>query len=191
MPKISAPTVVEHHARTRATLLTAATDILVADGAQAVTPASVGARAGLARSSVYQYFSSTGEILAAVVEAAFPPATARLNSAVADAGSPSDAVDAYVVTALELAREGSHAAVRALSNVRLPDECQTRLTELHIEQARPLLDSLKTLGVADPELLGQLIGGVLGAGMAAIDGGTDFARVESSVLSAVHALCKL
>ena len=58
MPKISAPTVAEHRVRQRDALLHAATELLVDGGVSAVTPAAVGAAAGLARPSVYQYFSS-------------------------------------------------------------------------------------------------------------------------------------
>ena len=59
MPRIDAPTVAEHHAQRRAALLAAAEELLAEQGVEAVTPAAVGARAGLARSSVYQYFSSS------------------------------------------------------------------------------------------------------------------------------------
>ncbi len=188
MPKISAPTVAEHHARTRAALLTAATELLVEQGAGSVTPAAVGARAGLARSSVYQYFASTGALLAGVVEDAFPPATLKLQEAVAAATTPEAAVDAYVHTALELAESGAHRPVQALSGVQLPKECLTRLRELHHEQAKPLRDSLEQLGVPNVDLATRLISGALVAGMAAVDDHQPVDVVSESLLAMVHAI---
>ena len=54
MPKISAPTVVEHRALQREALVREATAILLGDGAASVTPASVAKAVGLARSSIYE-----------------------------------------------------------------------------------------------------------------------------------------
>ena len=82
MPKINASTVAEHRAHQREALIGAAIDILVNEGATAVTPAAVGARAGLARSSVYQYFDSSAALLATITEEAFR----RSNEALARRG---------------------------------------------------------------------------------------------------------
>src|ERR1044071_5681440 len=67
MPRIDAPTVAEHRANQERALLDAARAVLLAHGPQAVTPATVGAAAGLARSSVYKYFRSGDEILSRIV----------------------------------------------------------------------------------------------------------------------------
>ncbi|MGB8020339.1 MAG: TetR family transcriptional regulator, partial [Candidatus Nanopelagicales bacterium] len=78
MPRIDAPTVAEHHQMRRAALIAAANDLLATEGVEAVTLGAVGAAAGLARSSVYQYFDSTGSLLAELVEQEVPRATAHL-----------------------------------------------------------------------------------------------------------------
>ena len=71
MPKIEAPTVAEHRANQERALLDAARELLLAGGRAAITPAAVGAAAGLARSSVYKYFSSGEEILTRIATEAF------------------------------------------------------------------------------------------------------------------------
>ena len=71
MPRIEAPRVAEHHARQRRALLDAA-HALLAETGEAPSMAAVGRRAGLARSSVYQYFDSPGALLHAVVTDVFP-----------------------------------------------------------------------------------------------------------------------
>src|SRR5665811_1213333 len=95
MPKISAPTVAEHRSRQRKALLHAATKLLVDGGVNAVTPAAVGAAAGLARPSVYQYFSSGADILAAVIEDAFPRANEELRVALESANGPAEQPVSY------------------------------------------------------------------------------------------------
>ena len=68
MPRIDAPTVAEHSAQRRAAIVDAAVDLLGREGITGVTPAAVASAAGLARSSVYQYFASTDALVAAGVE---------------------------------------------------------------------------------------------------------------------------
>jgi AcrR family transcriptional regulator len=187
MPKISAPTVAQHRARQRDALLHAATDLLVSGGVSAVTPAAVGAAAGLARPSVYQYFTSGADILAAVIEDAFPRANESLRAALGEATGPAEILDTYVRETLRLTAEGAHRPAAALAAAQLPDECLARLRELHREQAAPLLETLQTLGVPELHLTAQLLGGVIEAAMRAIELGAPLAVVTDLTLVLVRA----
>jgi AcrR family transcriptional regulator len=186
VPKIDAPTVVEHHSRRRAALLAAGGDLLASGGVDAVTLAGVGAATGLARSSVYQYFDSAPALLAAVVEDVFPRSTQKLRSAVDRADTPSDKVDAYVVTALGLAADTSHRSLSALAGATLPEHCRARIVELHELQFAPLRDAVAGLGVADPALSTRLLLGVLQSATQAVVEGAPKARVTREVLAFVH-----
>lgn len=187
MPKISAPTVAEHRVRQRDALLHAATVLLIDAGVSAVTPAAVGAAAGLARPSVYQYFSSGADILAAVIEDAFPRANEALRVALESANGPAERLDTYVRVSLRLAHEGAHRPAAALAAAQLPDECMARLRKLHQEQAAPLLRALKDLGSPELQLTAQLLGGVLEAAMGAIESGEPLAVVTERTLTLVRA----
>ena len=187
MPKISAPTVAEHRVRQREALLQAATELLVDGGVSAVTPAAVGAAAGLSRPSVYQYFSSGADILAAVIEDAFPPANEALRIALEAANGPAERLDTYVRVSLRLAREGAHRPAAALAAAQLPDVCMARLRELHHEQAAPFLLALKELETPELQLTAQLLGGVLEAAMGAVESGTSLAAVTERTLTLVRA----
>lgn len=186
MPKISAATVAEHRARQREGLVAAATEILVERGVSAVTPAAVGARAGLARSSVYQYFSSTHDLIASIVEDSFPRNNQRIQGAVARATTPLGKVDAYVEQVLGLAAEGVHRAASALIVADLPQQCRARLAELHAEQAAPLVLALRDLGVPDPDLTAALVGGLLHSAMSAIERGISPKAVTARTLELIH-----
>lgn|SRR5690554_1474447 len=187
MPRIDAPTLAEHRAKQREGLLTAATDILVTKGAMAVNPAAVGAAAGLARSSVYQYFSSGAGIIAAIIEDAFPRSNELMREALDGLTQPWDIVDAYVRETLRQAADGAHRPAAALRTAALPSECLDRLGELHREQIGPLHRALLALEAPEPHITGQLIGGMLEAAMGAVEAGADAEAVTERSLELIRA----
>ena len=186
MPRIDAPTVAEHHQMRRAALLSAAGDLLATEGVEAVTLGAVGAAAGLARSSVYQYFDSTGSLLAALVEQEVPRASAHLAAVVARAGDPSGKVEAFVKASLRAATDDNHRALAALGWADLPPQCRARLAELHQQQLAPLVDALADLGVRDPQVTATLIYGLVRSAAAAINAGTSRTRVTRETLSLIR-----
>lgn len=187
MPRISAPTVAEHRRRQREALLNAATDLLVQGGVSAVTPAAVGAAAGLARPSVYQYFDSAAGILAAVIEDAFPRSNAQLAVALDGITDPLEVVDCYVRETLRQAAEGAHRSAAALASAQLPDACRDRLDELHREQMAPLMRALQQQGVSEPTIIARLLGGLLQSAMRAVESGSDLQAVTHATLALVRA----
>ncbi|MBW4031204.1 MAG: TetR family transcriptional regulator [Acidobacteria bacterium] len=191
MPKISAPTVAEHRSRQRTALLQAATDILVTDGINAVTPAAVGAAAGLARPSVYQYFSSGAAIIAAIIEDVFPRANQILAESLAVAGTPEERLDAYIRETLRLAAEGYHRPASALAGAALPPECLTRLMELHHEQAAPFIQALSELGIPDLPVTARLLGGIIEVGMTMVESGQPLAVVTERTTALIHGAIKI
>ena len=186
MPRIDAPTVAEHHANRRAALLAAAEQVLADQGLDALSLGAVGAEAGLARSSVYQYFDSTPALLVAVVEDAFPRATQRLLDAVDAEHDPGAKVDAYVRTALDLATDRTHRSLAALAGADLPAECRARVAELHAEQHAPLRAALRDLGDRTPDLTARLIVGMVHGASQAVAEGAPVAPVRRRTLALVH-----
>ncbi|WP_030915521.1 TetR/AcrR family transcriptional regulator [Streptosporangium amethystogenes] len=170
MPRISAATVADHRANQHAALLEAAREILAAQGVHALTPAAVGARIGLARSSVYRYFSSTADILAQLTEEGFPRWAGRLRATMAEtppngpAASLDERLRAYGRVALEFVGSTDYALVPAAQTLGLPTECLARLEELHGSLLEPLGDVLREAGHDHPALRAELAWGVLRAG---------------------------
>lgn len=186
MPKINASTVAEHRARRREVLIEAAIHILVNEGAAAVTPAAVGARAGLARSSVYQYFGSSAALLATITEEAFRRSTDALNRAMAAADGPAERVEAFFRESLRLGAEGAHRPAAALMNAGLPPACEERLMELHLEQVEPFRAAVRQLGVPEPALTADLMAGMLHTALAAVEGGAALETVTERTLVLVR-----
>jgi AcrR family transcriptional regulator len=178
MPRIERATVAEHRAHQRASLVAAARGLFVSGGVAAVTPKAVGARAGLARSSVYEYFPSSAALLAAVAEEQFPQWAQALEDAVAARRTPLTKVDAYIRATLAQVAAGEHKLGEALERADLPAEARARLRVLHDDLVAPLERSLRELGRADHAMLAALVNGALNAAVRMVQSGAPPATVE-------------
>lgn len=189
VPKIDAPTVAEHRANIERALLDAARELLLAAGRPAVTPAAVGAAAGLARSSVYTYFRTGEEILARVAADAFESWAAQVGEAVSRAAGASARIDAYVRATLELAASGAHRAAM-LAGGMPPDHpdhpARQRLTRAHHDLAAPLRAALVDRHDPDPALTAELIDGALSRAIGQLDAGRPAAEVVPTTLAFVR-----
>ncbi|MFG1795593.1 TetR/AcrR family transcriptional regulator [Nocardia sp. NPDC049149] len=171
MPRIDAPTVAQHRANQERALLDAARMVLLQNGPHAVTPALVGAAAGLARSSVYKYFRSGDEILARIVADALADWGERVHDTVERAETPAGRVEAYVRTTLALAASGAHRIAVLGSTLPRDESARRDLAHAHHDLAAPLRAALNDLGTPNPELTADLIDGALGRAIDRIDSG--------------------
>lgn len=172
MPKIDAPTVAEHHAMRRAAVIAAARHALGTVGAAGVTPGAVAGAAGIARTSVYQYFPSTDALLTAAVEDMFTEAGARIAEALDGSTDPWQRVESYVSVALRAAA-GQYGPFHAMPAAQLPDTTRSRLRELHDLLSAPLIDAVTEIGSAEPEVATALILGAISAGITLVRHGAD------------------
>lgn len=186
MPRIDAPTVAEHHVMRRDAIIAAARDLLGTAGASAVTPAAVAGRSGLARTSVYQYFPSTGALLAAAVEATFADSSAALAAGVEQAGDPRSRIHAYVRDALRLAAR-DHGPFHQLTLSDLPPECVARVRELHDELVAPLRSAVDAFGVRDTTVVTGLVFGAISAAVQLVEHGRGLEETTAATLSFIDA----
>ncbi|MFS0884870.1 TetR/AcrR family transcriptional regulator [Aeromicrobium sp. 179-A 4D2 NHS] len=156
MPRIDAPTVAEHRAQQRRALLDAARAILAETG-RAPAMGEVGRRAGLARSSVYQYFASADDLLAALVGDVFPDWARRVLDHVEAADSPGARVWAYVEANVRLFASEEQAVAGALTRIVDPHVLQPPMRRFHHELQAPLREALAQLGEPEPEAMAQAV----------------------------------
>lgn len=156
MPRIQAATVAEHHAQQRRALLTAARELL-AETAEAPSMGAVGRRAGLARSSVYQYFTSPQDLLAAVVADVFPDWADQVTTAVTAASSPGARVWAYIEANVALFASSEQAVARALASVVEPDVLKGPMEAFHAQLQQPLVQALSDLGEPEPTVMADYV----------------------------------
>jgi AcrR family transcriptional regulator len=171
MPKIEAATVAEHRNQQHRALLDAAQRVLLSDGVEAVTPGNVGRSVGLQRSSVYKYFASGKDLLAELVEENFASWADDIAAAVAGQTTPSERIDAYARSTLELAAAGRHRIATALSGVDLGPGCRAQIAELHRGLMAPLQAALADRGDDRPDVTAALIQGVLDGATRLLDSG--------------------
>lgn len=154
-----------------ASLLTAAEALLLEEGPQAVTLRAVGAKVGLARSSVYEYFASSDDLLGAVVEAAFEAWSAAVIEAFAAETDPAAIVERYARVTLALVARGDHRPLASIGRLELPPTRRARIGALHDDLLAPLEAALAALGRPQPRLSARLLQGIVDAATRAIERG--------------------
>lgn len=156
MPRIQAPTVAEHRVRQHRAILHAARALMEETG-EPPSMGAVGKRAGLARSSVYQYFASVDELLTAVARDVFPDWTARVCKAVGEAPTPGAKVWAYVEENFAIFASREMAVAQVLARVIAPQDFQAPMKEFHLQLQVPLLEALVGLNEPEPDVIADLI----------------------------------
>lgn len=181
MPKISAPTVVEHRAAQRAALVDAGEAVLLESGLAGVTARSVSERAGLARSSFYDYFPSKDDLLVAIAIDAIARWDAALDRALAGVEPGLPELRAFVDATMAMSAEGKHAIAGVLRDAQLSPSRMEGLMALHDALMRPVLRVLAHLGVPESSSKIHLVNGVLGAGIQLVGHGADHRTVADEV----------
>ncbi|MCR2812566.1 TetR/AcrR family transcriptional regulator [Microbacterium sp. zg.Y1090] len=173
MPKITAPTVAEHRASQRAALVRAGEALLQEAGLAGVTPGSVSERAGMSRSSFYDYFPSKDDLLVAIAIDAIERWDADIERTLdgVDRGLPE--LRAFVDATMRMTADGRHAIAGALRDAKLSPSRFEDLMTLHDALMRPLTRVLADLGLSASRSTVALVQGVLGAGVQLVSHGVD------------------
>lgn len=169
----------------RNSIVSAAKAIIAEQGVASISPRSVGQRAGLARSSFYEYFPSRDDLLAAVALEAFEKWSADLWEAMEPASTPGERLEAYVTATMRMTTSADHCLATALLQADLSPRSKESLMQLHEVLVRPLRSLLEELEVSDPHETMMLVQGVMASGMRLVSQGGDvnhIARVTTNLL---------
>ncbi len=177
MPKISAPTLAAHRELRRQQLMGAALELAMSDGAHAITVAAVASKAGLARSSVYEYFESSADLVADLVIEELSYYTARLADAIKDESDPFVQIELWIAEGLRYVADGRHMLVKSLNTISTPDFRKEEITLGHRKMMAPLRSALVSTGVKDPIAAGAFLQSATDAASIRIDAGNS-AEVE-------------
>lgn len=191
MPKITAATVTEHRVAQRRALIAAAEAIIGELGVAAVTPRSVGERAGLARSSFYEYFPSKDDLLAALAIQAFDEWETEVRAAVSAATPGRARLHAYVEATMRMTGDGKHALATRMRRTELSPKGFEAIMAMHDSLAAPLRDVLDDLRIPDAPAQAALVQGLLNAGVQLIEHGAPAdavtARITTILDTGLHA----
>ena len=173
MPRIETETLAEHRDWRRNQLIEAAASIAMESGGAAITVAAVAQRAGLSRTSVYEYFGSGSELVADLVIDELGSFANTLNAAVADCTDEQCIVTCWVKGALTYIADGRHLLAKALNATAMPQSRSQQIGIAHRALMAPLVKAVTDLGVKDSQRALAFIQAITDASTKRIESGHD------------------
>lgn len=173
MPRIHTSTLAQHRDWRRNQLIEAAASIALESGGDAVTVAAVAQRAGLSRTSVYEYFGSGSELVADLVIDELTSFAQSLNGAVTDCADAQCVINCWVKGALVYIADGRHLLAKALNAAAMPQSRAMQIGIAHRALLAPLVRAVEDLGVTDTARALAFIQAITDASTKRIESGHD------------------
>lgn len=149
MPKIATESLASHRDWRRNQLIEAAAAIALESGGEAITVSAVAARAGLSRTSVYEYFASSADLAADLIIEELKNFGNELASISAEGQSATDSIDLWIEGSLQYIADGRHLLAKALNAIDLPRNRGAAIGAAHGALLAPLKSKLAEMGVKD------------------------------------------
>lgn len=181
MPRIKTPTLADHRDWRRSQLIEAAAAIALESGGAAVTVAAVAQRAGLSRTSVYEYFASSADLAADLVIEELEGFAETLASTANESADPLEAIELWIKGSLIYIADGRHLLAKALNAIDLPRERSADIGAAHRALLAPLRSRLAALGVKDIDMALSLIQSITDSASRRIERGDDAEEIITSV----------
>jgi AcrR family transcriptional regulator len=173
MPKIETQTLAEHRDWRRNQLIEAAAAIALESGGEAITVAAVAARAGLSRTSVYEYFASSADLAADLIIEELKNFGDELATISAQGESAIQSIDLWIVGSLQYIADGRHLLAKALNAIDLPRNRGAAIGAAHGALLAPLKSKLTEMGVKDTGFALTLIQSTTDGASRRIESGDD------------------
>ena len=180
MPKIETETLAQHRDWRRGQLIEAAATIALESGGAAVTVAAVAARAGLSRTSVYEYFASSADLAADLVIDELKIFGSELAEISAQGATSLEAIDLWIEGSLRYIADGRHLLAKALNAIELPRNRGAAIGAAHGALLAPLRAKLEDLGVSDVNFALALIQSTTDGATKRIERGDDAELIIAS-----------
>lgn len=192
MPKIQTDSLTEHRDWRRNQLIEAAAAIALESGGDSITVAAVAARAGLSRTSVYEYFGSSSDLIADLIIDELKTFTDILNVAVLEIADPYEAIARWIETSLSYVADGRHLLAKALNATDIPRERGVHIAAAHRALLAPLTASLQAIGIEDTAQALYLLQAATDVATKRIENGNDaereIAKTSAFCIAGIRAL---
>lgn len=149
VPRIQEANIREQRAMRQRQLIDAAMSLALEGGVNAVTVSSVAKRAGLSRSSIYEYFSSSADLIADLVLEELENYNNRLQSSVAGVEEPYLYLELWIKQALQYVIDGRHILVKSLNSVNTPYFRKSEIALGHKRLVASMKKPFESLGIED------------------------------------------
>lgn len=180
MPKIETATLAQHRDWRRSQLIEAAAAIALESGGAAVTVAAVAARAGLSRTSVYEYFASSADLAADLVIDELKIFGSELAEISAQGRGSIESIDLWIEGSLRYIADGRHLLAKALNAIELPRNRSAAIGAAHGALLAPLRSKLEDLGITDVNFALSLIQSTTDGATKRIERGDDAELIIAS-----------
>ena len=192
MPQIHTETLAEHRNWRRHQLIEAAAAIALESGAEAITVGAVAQRAGLSRTSIYEYFASSADLCADLVIEELDTFSEALTRALEGISDPKASISQWISASLGYIADGRHLLAKALNTVNFPDDRKPAIGAAHRALLLPLVSNLEKLHIKDIHQALTLIQSINDAAAKRIEGGSDAdAEIESTTAFCIAGLTAL
>jgi len=172
-PKIQAATVVEQRQMRQRQLIDAALSIALESGAATITVAAVAKRAGLARSSMYEYFSSSADLIADLVIEELALYQKRLAQAVKGTEDPYQHIELWIAEALQYVVDGRHMLIKSLNSATIPEFRRDEISQGHRNLMTTISAPLQEIGLTDIRGAMSYLQNTIEAASVRIESGSD------------------
>ena len=172
-PKIQAETVVEQRQLRQRQLIDAALAIALESGASSITVAAVAEKAGMARSSIYEYFSSSADLVADLVMEELALYQNRLAKAVIGTSDPYEYVELWIAEALQYVVDGRHMLIKSLNMASIPEFRRDEISQGHRNLMVTISSPLQDMGLKDIRAAMSYLQNVIEAASVRIESGSN------------------
>lgn len=204
MPKISAPSVKEHHDIMFERLVDAAESILRANGGDTLTAGAVASRAGIARNSIYRYVPSVDDLRILVLERYLPRWQERAEETLATYTEPTDKLLGLVEVSLDLGSETGHQWLIDVLKASRPHLTQMMeeqkaagveirppaIMDFHRALAMNIVSLWREIDLDNADINARITRSLMDCGLRALDEGVALEKVKASTLTALGALAR-
>jgi len=188
-PKIAEATIGEQRAMRQKQIIDAAMSLALESGAPSVTVAAVAKRAGISRSLVYEYFSSSADLIADLVLEELHYYKERLTTAVYGVEDPYVYIELWIAEALQYVADGRHLLVKSLNSVAAPDFRKNEIAQGHRNMMATIINPLKMIEVEDLGLAISYLQSAIDVAAKRIDAGNEAApEIQNAQLFAIAGL---
>jgi AcrR family transcriptional regulator len=174
-PKIAEATIGEQRAMRQRQIVDAAMSLALESGAPAVTVAAVAKRAGISRSLVYEYFSSSADLIADLVLEELEYYKQRLMTAVDGVEDPYHYIELWISEALQYVADGRHMLVKSFNSVAAPEFRKAEISQGHRNMMATIIDPLKSIAGTDAGIALSYLQSAIDAAAKRIDAGNEAA----------------
>jgi AcrR family transcriptional regulator len=149
-PKINAPTTREQREWRREQLLDVALELALESPTHEISMTELAKRAGLSRTSVYEYFTSSSDVITQVLIQELDEYQGLLSDAIESESSLEGKLRSWIEASLHYITSGDHLLAKGMGAISTSPESVALFRKKHQSLLAPLLEVFIALGVKNP-----------------------------------------